>query len=75
MVLTVHLRAGTRADQQNYISGPSCKGLLDGLVRAGVVVDDREPYLHVTCRTTALQGGRPRVVVELRPKPSAGGGS
>jgi hypothetical protein len=66
--LTVHLRAGARADQQNYVSGPSCKGLLDGLVRAGVMVDDREPYATVSCRTTALEGGRPRVVVELRPK-------
>jgi hypothetical protein len=73
--LTVHLRAGAKADQQNYPSGPSCKGILDGLVRAGVLTDDREPFATVTCRTTALDGGRPRVVVELRPKLSAGGGS
>jgi hypothetical protein len=68
IVLTVHLRAGRKADQQNYLSGPSLKGLLDGLVRYGLVTDDREPYCTVSCRTAALEGGRPRVVVEITPK-------
>jgi hypothetical protein len=71
--LTVHLRG--RGDAQNYPSGPSCKGILDGLVRAGILTDDAEPYATVSCRTAALEGGRPRVVVELRPKGREGGGS
>jgi hypothetical protein len=68
IAVTVHLRAGRKADQQNYLSGPSVKGLLDGLVRAGIVTDDREPYLTVTCRTAPLEGGRPRVVLEITAK-------
>jgi crossover junction endodeoxyribonuclease RusA len=74
--ITVHLRAGVRADAQNYPSGPSVKGLLDGLVRAGVITDDSGSFLvlgEVRCRP--LDGGRPRVVVELRPKGREGGGS
>ena len=74
--VTVHLRNWQRADAHNYPGGATLKGLIDGLVDAKVVPDDREPYLTVHMPTlAALDGGRPRVVVELRPKPSAGGGS
>lgn len=74
--ITVHLAAGRRADAANYPSGPSVKGILDGLVRAGVIADDSGTYLQLgEVRTRALEGGRPRVVLELRAKPSTGGGS
>jgi hypothetical protein len=66
--VTIHLRAGSKADQQNYLSGPSVKGLLDGLVRYGLVTDDREPYLTVSCRTAPLSGGPPRVELLITPR-------
>lgn len=67
--VTIHLRNWRAADAHNYPGGPSLKGLIDGLVDAKVVPDDREPFLTVHMPTlAALDGGRPRVVVELRPK-------
>ena len=45
------------------------KGLIDGLVDAKVVPDDAEPHLTVHMpRLAPLNGGRPRVVLELRAK-------
>jgi hypothetical protein len=64
--LKIHLRNGRRADPQNYPSGSSLKGLIDGLVAAGVVPDDRPPYLDVRMPTMApLDGGAPRVEVTI----------
>jgi hypothetical protein len=62
------MRNGARADAANLPGGPSCKGLLDGLVDAKVIPDDREPYLAASYRAAPLEGGRPRVVVEITPK-------
>jgi len=67
--VTVHLRNWRRADAHNYPGGPTLKGLIDGLVDAKVVPDDCEPYLTVHMPTLVpLGGGRPRVVLELRPR-------
>ena len=67
--VTIHLRNWRRADAHNYPGGPSLKGLVDGLVDAKVAPDDAEPYLTMAMPTLApLEGGRPRVVVEITPK-------
>jgi hypothetical protein len=74
--VTVHLRNWRTADAHNLPGGATLKGLIDGLVDAKVVPDDCEPHLTVHMPTlAALDGRRPRVVVELRPKRTDGGGS
>jgi hypothetical protein len=70
--MVCHLRNWRQADGPNMASGPSLKGLVDGLVLAGVVRDDRLPWLDVLMpRLAGLDGGRPRVDVELQAKGSA----
>jgi hypothetical protein len=65
--LVVHIRNARRADPANYPSASSIKGLIDGLVAAGVVTDDRPPYLDVTMpKLRPLEGGKPRVVATIR---------
>jgi hypothetical protein len=64
--LTVHLRNWRHADPQNYPSASSVKGLLDGLVAARVVADDRPPHLLLNMPSLApLDGGLPRIVVTV----------
>jgi hypothetical protein len=64
--ITVHLRNHARTDPQNLPGGPSLKGLIDGLVDAKVVPDDDPAHLTVHMPKVApLDGGRPRVVLEL----------
>jgi hypothetical protein len=69
----VHVRNHTRVEPPNLPGGPSLKGLIDGLVDARVVPDDHPAHLTVHMpRVAPLDGGRPRVVLELRAR---GGGS
>lgn len=67
--ITVHLRNAARCDVHNLPGGPSLKGLVDGLVDARVVPDDGPAHLTVHMpRVAPLDGGRPRVALELRAK-------
>lgn len=64
--LVIHLRNHRRADPQNYPSASSVKGLLDGLVAAKVIGDDRPPYLDLAMPTLAPAGSDgPRVDVTI----------
>ncbi len=66
VALTIHLRNWRRADPQNYPSASSVKGLLDGLVAARVLRDDRPPYLRLDMPILAPQDGQlPSVVAEI----------
>jgi hypothetical protein len=66
VALTIHLRNWRRADPQNYPSASSVKGLLDGLVAAGVLRDDRSLYLHLDMPILApLEGRLPSVTAEI----------
>lgn len=58
----------------NFPGGPSLKGLIDGLVDARVVPDDRGPYLtvHMPKLAPLGHGGRPRVMLELRARAAGG---
>jgi hypothetical protein len=65
--ITVHLRNAARCDPHNYPGGATLKSLIDGLVDARVVPDDDPAHLTVHMpRVAPLEGGRPRVALELR---------
>ncbi len=64
---TIHLRNWRRADAHNYPGASSLKGLLDGLVAAGIVADDRAPFMDVRMPKLApLDGGQARFELVLR---------
>lgn len=50
-----------RRDSDNYIAG--LKGVLDGMVRAGVLQDD--DFLHMDLRVSAVFGQRASMFVEV----------
>ncbi len=65
--VTIRLRNWRRADAHNYPGASSFKGLLDGLVAARVVADDRAEFMEVDMPKLApLEGGRPRIELVIR---------
>lgn len=70
--LVIHVRSAGAADPQNFPSAEPVKGLIDGLVDAGIVPDDKPAFLEVLMpRVLGLEGGKPRVDVRLWPLPSS----
>lgn len=64
---TIRLRSWRRADAHNYPGASSFKGMLDGLVLAGVVEDDRGEFLDCEMPKLApLDGGPPRIELVIR---------
>src|SRR6266511_238968 len=65
--VTIRLRNWRRADAHNYPGASSFKGLLDGLVAARVVADERADFTEVDKQKLArLEGGRRRIELFIR---------
>lgn len=63
--VTIYMRAWRRADPGNYPGGATLKGMIDGLVEAGVMPDDRQEHLDLRMPVLKAQTGLAVPHVEL----------
>jgi crossover junction endodeoxyribonuclease RusA len=61
----IRVRGWANADPQNYPGGSTMKGILDGLVDAGVVPDDSHRHLDVTMPILAKPRAPRQYEIEL----------
>lgn len=59
--VTIYMKAWKRADPGNYPGGSTLKGMIDGLVDAGVMPDDKQAHLDL--RMPRLAAMRPGLLV------------